>query len=252
MLADCVGTTEVLKKRGVSVDAGAALRRRARAHRRFGGLVVRCSGASRPGVCALPAGGHRGCRALCCGGRAAVEGFPWPGGVGGGQARGPLPWPAPGRCWSSCLEATQCNRRSLSRQGQGALRLPMAAPWVPALTPLTLIRLRSVNLLYAPPLRHVTSCCINRFQSTSQRHAILWRRKMTQAWAQRQAELLRDCIVSSNVFQHMVDRLSDFAVPYQHAPRDQADRRNVALYLAGLSVSFASQECRADCRPRRC
>jgi hypothetical protein len=30
---------------------------------------------------------------------------------------------------------------------------------------------------------------------------------MTLAWAQRQEELLRDCIVSPDVFQHMVDRL---------------------------------------------
>ena len=38
--------------------------------------------------------------------------------------------------------------------------------------------------------------------------------KMTPAWAQRQAELLRDCLVSPDVFHHMVDRLSEFAVPY--------------------------------------
>jgi hypothetical protein len=40
---------------------------------------------------------------------------------------------------------------------------------------------------------------------------------MTLAWAQRQAELLSDCIVSPNVFDHMVDRLRNFVVPYQHA-----------------------------------
>jgi hypothetical protein len=40
---------------------------------------------------------------------------------------------------------------------------------------------------------------------------------MTPAWAQRQAELLRDCIVSPDVFASMVDRLCDFVVPYQHA-----------------------------------
>ena len=57
---------------------------------------------------------------------------------------------------------------------------------------------------------------------------------MTPAWAQRQAELLRDCIVSPDVFQHMVDRLRDFAVPYQHALETEAGQRNVALYLAGL------------------
>jgi len=57
---------------------------------------------------------------------------------------------------------------------------------------------------------------------------------MTPAWAQRQAELLSDCIVSPDVFQHMVDRLSDVAVPYQHALETEAGQRNVALYLAGL------------------
>jgi len=36
---------------------------------------------------------------------------------------------------------------------------------------------------------------------------------MTLAWAQRQEELLRDCIVSPDVFQHMVDRLGDFRLP---------------------------------------
>jgi hypothetical protein len=40
---------------------------------------------------------------------------------------------------------------------------------------------------------------------------------MTLAWAQRQAELLSDCLVSPDVFHHMVDRLREFAVPYQHA-----------------------------------
>ena len=36
-------------------------------------------------------------------------------------------------------------------------------------------------------------------------------------WAQRQEELLRDCIVSPDVFHSMVDRLRDFVVPYQQA-----------------------------------
>src|SRR4030095_15302687 len=40
--------------------------------------------------------------------------------------------------------------------------------------------------------------------------------KMTPAWAHRQAELLGDCLVSPDVFQHMVERLRDFAMPYQH------------------------------------
>jgi hypothetical protein len=40
---------------------------------------------------------------------------------------------------------------------------------------------------------------------------------MTPTWAQRQEELLRDCIVSPNVFGPIVDRLGKFVVPYQQA-----------------------------------
>jgi SRSO17 transposase len=50
----------------------------------------------------------------------------------------------------------------------------------------------------------------------------------------RQEELLRDCIVPSDVFNHMVDRLGDFVLPYQHALEAEASKRNVHLYLAGL------------------
>src|SRR5216684_3873843 len=57
---------------------------------------------------------------------------------------------------------------------------------------------------------------------------------MTPAWAQRQEELLRDCIVSPDVFNPMVDRLRDFVVPYQHVLETKASQRNVHLYLAGL------------------
>ena len=57
---------------------------------------------------------------------------------------------------------------------------------------------------------------------------------MTPAWAQRREELLSDCIVSPDVFMHMVDRLSDFVVPYQHALETEAGKRNVHLYLQGL------------------
>ena len=75
-----------------------------------------------------------------------------------------------------------------------------------------------LDLLYAPPLRHVTSCCINRFQAVSHIDMpFCGGEKMTPAWAQRQAELLCDCIVSPDVFASMVDRLCDFVVPYQHA-----------------------------------
>jgi SRSO17 transposase len=57
---------------------------------------------------------------------------------------------------------------------------------------------------------------------------------MTPAWAQRQADLLRDCLVSPDVFASMVDRLGDFVVPYQHALETEAGQRNVHFYLAGL------------------
>ena len=57
---------------------------------------------------------------------------------------------------------------------------------------------------------------------------------MTPAWAQRQAELLSDCIVSPDVFASMVDRLCDFVVPSQHALETEAGKRCVHLSLAGL------------------
>jgi len=57
---------------------------------------------------------------------------------------------------------------------------------------------------------------------------------MTLAWAQRQEALRHDCIVPPNVFDHMVERLCDFAVPYQAALETTAGKRNVSLYLQGL------------------
>jgi SRSO17 transposase len=57
---------------------------------------------------------------------------------------------------------------------------------------------------------------------------------MHTVWAQRQEELLRDCLVSPDVFNSMVDRLRDFVVPYQHALGTEASQRNVHLYLVGL------------------
>src|SRR6266849_4226079 len=57
---------------------------------------------------------------------------------------------------------------------------------------------------------------------------------MTPTWAQRQEELLRDCIVFPGVFASIVDRLCDFAAPYQHCLETEAAQRNVQLYLAGL------------------
>ena len=57
---------------------------------------------------------------------------------------------------------------------------------------------------------------------------------MTPLWAQRQAELLRDCIVSPDVFESMVDRLCDFVVPSQQALETEAGKRHLHLYLVGL------------------
>ena len=92
-----------------------------------------------------------------------------------------------------------------------------------------------IDLLYAPPLRHVPSCCINRFPAASRSDRPSYGgEKMTPAWAQRQVELWRDCLVSPNVFQHMVDRLHDVAVPSQHALATEASPRNVPLDLTGL------------------
>src|SRR5262250_1902449 len=57
---------------------------------------------------------------------------------------------------------------------------------------------------------------------------------MTPAWTQRQEALLHDCIVPPDVFDHMVERLRDFAAPYQAALETAAGKRNVSLYLQGL------------------
>src|SRR2546428_9058191 len=57
---------------------------------------------------------------------------------------------------------------------------------------------------------------------------------MTPAWALRQEALLNDCIVSPDVFNHMMDRLGDFVVPYQHALEAEAGGRHVHRSLQGL------------------
>src|SRR6266478_472683 len=57
---------------------------------------------------------------------------------------------------------------------------------------------------------------------------------MTPAWAQRKEELLSDCLVSPEVFNPMLDRLGDFAVPYQHALEAEAGQGHVHRYLQGL------------------
>jgi len=57
---------------------------------------------------------------------------------------------------------------------------------------------------------------------------------MALAWAQRREALLSDCIVSPDVFTQMVDRLSEFVMPYQRVLETEAGQRNVYLYLQGL------------------
>src|SRR5262245_32511525 len=57
---------------------------------------------------------------------------------------------------------------------------------------------------------------------------------MTPAWAQRQEALLRDCVVSPDLFTPMVDGLRDFVRPYQYALETDAGKRYVYLYWAGL------------------
>jgi SRSO17 transposase len=64
---------------------------------------------------------------------------------------------------------------------------------------------------------------------------------MTPVWALRQEELFNDCIVSPDVFSPMVDRLRDFAVPYQQALETEAGKRNVHLYLQGLLSHLAGK-----------
>ncbi len=57
---------------------------------------------------------------------------------------------------------------------------------------------------------------------------------MTPTWAQRREALLRDCIVSPDVFHQMVERLGDFVVPYQQALETEVGQRHLPLYLEGL------------------
>src|SRR5712691_10942233 len=62
---------------------------------------------------------------------------------------------------------------------------------------------------------------------------------MRAMWAQRQEALLSDCVVSPDVFDHMVDRLRNFVAPYQQCLAAEAGKRNVYLYLAGLLSHLA-------------
>src|SRR5262244_2186646 len=57
---------------------------------------------------------------------------------------------------------------------------------------------------------------------------------MNHVWARRREEVLRDCLVSPDVFTQMVERLGEFVIPYQHALETEASGRHVHLYLQGL------------------
>jgi DDE superfamily endonuclease len=57
---------------------------------------------------------------------------------------------------------------------------------------------------------------------------------MHTVWTQRREEILSDCIVPSDVFHQMVDRLAEFVVPYQHVLETKTGQRNVHRYLQGL------------------
>jgi SRSO17 transposase len=56
---------------------------------------------------------------------------------------------------------------------------------------------------------------------------------MNSVWAQRREEVLRDCLVSPDVFTQMVDRLAEFVIPYQQA-LEAAAAHPLHLYLQGL------------------
>jgi len=57
---------------------------------------------------------------------------------------------------------------------------------------------------------------------------------MTPVWALRREEVLSDCLVSPDVFHQMVDRLTEFVVPYQQALEAEAGSNPMHLYLQGL------------------
>ena len=64
---------------------------------------------------------------------------------------------------------------------------------------------------------------------------------MALTWAQRREELLSDCMVSPDVFTPMIDRLAEFAVPYQQAMETETAQRNMHLYLQGLLSHLPSK-----------
>jgi hypothetical protein len=65
---------------------------------------------------------------------------------------------------------------------------------------------------------------------------------MTPAWAQRQEALLRDCVVSPDVFTHMVDHLRDFVKPYQHALVRRESAQYECRKTRGMQVPYEPLE----------
>ena len=57
---------------------------------------------------------------------------------------------------------------------------------------------------------------------------------MHTVWARRREAVLRDCLVSPDVFHQMINRLGEFVVPYQRGLETEAGQRNVHRYLQGL------------------
>jgi hypothetical protein len=65
---------------------------------------------------------------------------------------------------------------------------------------------------------------------------------MHNVWARRREEVLRDCLVSPDVFTQMGERLGEFVIPYQPALETEASGRHVHLYLQGLLSHLERQK----------
>ena len=77
--------------------------------------------------------------------------------------------------------------------------MPVDLLYLLILTPVT-----SRNILWLPSLPH----------SIPYRQDNVRRRKDAPRWAQRQKEVLSDCLVSPDVFTQMVERLAEFVISY--------------------------------------
>src|SRR5262249_15575598 len=68
---------------------------------------------------------------------------------------------------------------------------------------------------------------------------------MSTVWAPRREDLVRDCLVSPDVFHPRVDRLCAFVGPDQHARETETGQRNGPLYLQGLLSHWPGQNAEA-------